>query len=50
MLDGAADAADLMRVFLDDGDAIARLGQQVGGGEAGRAGADDRDIDGLVRT
>ena len=44
VLDGTADPADIDRVLLDHRHALARLGQQIGSGEAGGAGADDGDI------
>src|SRR3546814_17730475 len=43
MLDGAADAADIIRVLFDHRDAIPRPGQQIGGGQPGGYGTDDRD-------
>ena len=49
-LDRAADAADIDRVFFDHRHAIALLGQQIGGGEARRASADDGDVHALVDT
>jgi hypothetical protein len=42
-LDGAADPADDV-VGLQDGDGETSPGELVGGGEAGRAGADDDDV------
>ena len=44
VLDGAADAADIDRVLLDHDDRRVFLGQAVGGGEAGRPGADHEDV------
>ena len=38
--DGAADAADIDRVALDDDDGARFLGQALGGGEAGGPGTD----------
>ena len=38
---GAADAADIIGIGLDDRRRDALLGQQVGCGEPGRAGTDD---------
>ena len=38
----AADAADVVRIGLDDGGRDALLGQQIGGGQPGRAGTDDK--------
>src|SRR3546814_17344486 len=43
MLDGAADAADIIRVLFDHRDAIPLPGQQIGGGQPGGSGTDDRD-------
>ena len=40
VVDGAADAADIDRVALDDEDGPRLLGQAIGGGEAGGPGAD----------
>ncbi len=40
-----ADAADVGRVALDHGHALARLGQQIGGGQAGGARTYDQDVD-----
>src|SRR3546814_7209037 len=44
MLDGAADAADIIRVLFDHRDAIPLPGQQIGGGQPGGSGTDDRDV------
>ena len=49
MLDRPADPADIDRILLDHGDGIARLAEQIGGGEPGGAGSDDRDVDRRVR-
>ena len=40
--DGAADAADIDGVTLDDHHVAAGLGQQIAGRQARRAGADDK--------
>ena len=40
VFDGAADAADIDRVPLDDDDGRVLLGQAIGGGEAGGPGTD----------
>jgi len=45
VLDRAADPADVNRVLLDDADPLARLGRQIAGGQPGRTGADNHDID-----
>ena len=45
VIDRAADAADIGRILLDDVDAAAGLGELVGGGEPGRACADNQNID-----
>ena len=47
VVDGAADAADVGRILLDDVHAATGLGELVGGGEAGRACADHDGIEGL---
>src|SRR3546814_13045296 len=44
MLDGAADAADIIRVLFDHRDAIPLPGQQIGGGQPGGSGPDDRAV------
>lgn len=43
-LDGPADAADIDGILFDDPNRIALLGQQIGGGKAGRTCANDGDI------
>ena len=40
VFDGAADAADIDRVALDDDDGARFLGQAIGGSEAGGPGTD----------
>ena len=44
VIGGAADAADVDRIRLDDGGRDALLGEQVGGGQPSRPGADDEDF------
>jgi hypothetical protein len=48
MLHGAADAADIDGILLDHRHRLARLGQQVGGGQARGPGTDDGNVD-LIR-
>ena len=42
---GAADAADIERVFLDHDDRGHFLGEAIGGGETGRPGTDHEHFD-----
>ena len=44
VFDGAADAADINRILLDHDDGRGLLRQAVGGGQSGRAGANDEDV------
>lgn len=44
--DGAGDAADVLGVFVEDGDVFLFFDELGGSGESGRAGADD---DNMIR-
>ncbi len=48
VLDGAADAADIDGILLDHRHALAGLCQEIGSGQAGRACADDGNIDAVL--
>ena len=47
---GAADAADVDRVLLDNKDRRRFLGQAIGRCQAGRPGADDENVDNASAT